>query len=142
MARRPKPCRGIFSWPASVSRTHCHSTRAFRYPGGSSLWCLKGTRAPHIADEGCFFPPTFSQRRWGDYYFFLQLPAPSHRFPLLQIVQILDQPLVKSFRTGIHRIVRGVLERDKMRLRELLMQHFSTAVQDVLCPCQDGDRHL
>ena len=40
----------------------------------------------------------------------LQLPPPSHWLPLLQIVQILDQPLVKSLRTGIHRIVRSILE--------------------------------
>jgi hypothetical protein len=40
----------------------------------------------------------------------LQIPASSHRFPLLQIVQILNQPLVKRLRAGIHRIVRGILE--------------------------------
>jgi hypothetical protein len=40
----------------------------------------------------------------------LQLPTPSHWLPLLQIVQIFNQPLVKSLRAGIHRIVRGILE--------------------------------
>ena len=36
-------------------------------------------------------------------------PVSSHGLAVFQIVQVLEKACVKSLRTGIHRIVRGVL---------------------------------
>src|SRR5262249_13877640 len=41
-------------------------------------------------------------------------PVSSHGLAVFQVIQVLDKACIKSLRTGIHRIVRGVLDGHQM----------------------------